>query len=388
LRQRLGELRIRYVRTGMAQTSFARDYLKALNQYYGVRANVFIDYGTSTSLDTRPIQGLLNYLRDQVGADKIASFEGPNEFSSTKYTSNNTDWVSDIRSYQSYLYRAVKAMPAFSALPVLAPTVWRRLESDYKALGDLNTTTDLGNLHYYNAARKPSRYPRQIVYNGTLYDSPLDMAIRNAQITTPGAKIQVTETGYNIRTTLPKSKSYVSEKTSAKYTLRLISEFFFRRAQVARTYVFSLLDEDSTKQYGLVRGDMSRRPSFFAIKNAIALLADPGVAFSLGTLTYYLTGDMTDVRTTLLQKRDGRYYLLIWLDAASYNQTTLTDVDFNRSLTLDLRARKFSEAKVYLPTGLSLSDPNRGVLPVQTINAPGLVSLGVKDQLMIVEMIP
>jgi hypothetical protein len=388
LRQRIGELRIRYVRTAMARTSFARDYLKALNQEYGVRANVLVDYGTSTSLDTRPVQGLLNYLRDQVGAEKIASFEGPNEYSSTKYTWNNTDWAAELRLYQSYLYRAVKAMPEFRALPVLAPTIWQRLESDYKTLGDLSTTTDFGSLHYYTAGRKPSRYFRQSVYNGTSYDSPVDMAIQNAQITTPGTKIQVTETGYNIRTTLPKSKFYVSEKTSAKYTLRLISEFFIRRAQVARCYIFSLLDEDSTKRYGLLRGDLSRRPSFFAIKNAIALLSDPGSAFPLGTLTYYLAGDMTDVRTTLLQKRNGRYYLLIWLDAASYNQTTLTDVDSTRSLTLDLRARKFSQAKVYMPTGLGLSDPNRGVMPVQTINAPGLVSLGVKDQLMIVEMIP
>jgi hypothetical protein len=272
-------------------------------------------------------------------------------------------------------------------MPVLAPTIWRRLESDYRALGDLNTTTDSGNLHYYTGGRKPSRYGRQSLYQGTTYESSVDMAIQNAQITTPGTKIQVTETGYDIRTTLPKSRFYVSERTSAKYTLRLISEFFLRRSKVSRTYLFSLIDESGHK-LGLLRPDMSRRPSFFAIKNAITLLSDPGPAFSPGTLTYYLTGDTTNIRTALLQKRSGRFYLLIWLDAASYNQTTLTDSDFVRLLTLDLRSRHFSQAKIYRPTGLGLLDPNRGALPVQTINAPGLVSLNVPDQLMIVEMIP
>jgi hypothetical protein len=388
LKQRLGELRIRSVRTSMAQTSFARDYLKALYGSYGIRANVLMDFRTSGGLlTTRPIQATLNFLRDQVGPEKIISFEGPNEYSETKYD-GNTGWVSQTKSFQSYLYTAVKAMPAFRALPVIGPTIWRETEADHKALGDLNPTTDQGNLHYYPAGLKPSRYLRLVTYPGTAYESPMDMAITYAQINTPATKVQVTETGYNIRTTLPKSKFYVSEKTSAKFTMRLISEYFLRRAKVSKFYLFSLLDENSTKQYGLLRGDMSRRPTYFALKNTIALLSDPGAAFSLGTLTYYLTGDMTDIRTTLLQKRNGRYYLLVWLDAASYNQSTLTDVDFTRSLTLDLRARRFSQANVYLPTGLGLSDPNRGVFPVQTINAPGLVSLGVKDQLMIVEMIP
>jgi hypothetical protein len=170
--------------------------------------------------------------------------------------------------------------------------------------------------------------------------------------------------------------------------LRLLSEFFLRRSTVARTFLFSLLDEDSTKQYGLLRNDMSRRPSFYAIKNTIALLSDPGGAFTLHSLTYFLTGNLTDIHTVVLQKRNGHFYMLIWLDESSYNQSTLQDLDFVRPLTLDLRSQGFSQAKLYLPTGLGLSNPDQGVVPVQTINAPGLVSLNVPDQLMIVEIVP
>jgi hypothetical protein len=214
------------------------------------------------------------------------------------------------------------------------------------------------------------------------------MAIQNAQITTPGTRIQITETGYNIDNPTPQSKFYVSERTSAKYTLRLISEFFLRRGRVDKVYLFSLLDADPAKQYGLLRPNLSRRPSFYAVKNAIALLADRGGPFPLGTLTYSLTGDKTEIRSVVLQKRNGRFYMLIWLDAASYNQTTLKDADFVRSLTLDISSKKFGQAKIYRPTALGLADPNRGVLPVQTVNSPGTITLKVPDQLMIVEMIP
>jgi hypothetical protein len=80
--------------------------------------------------------------------------------------------------------------------------------------------------------------------------------------------------------------------------------------------------------------------------------------------------------------------MLIWLDAVSYHPTTLHEADFGRLLKLDISSRKFSQAKIYRPTGLGLADPNRGVLPVQTVNSPGVLSLNVPDQLMIVEMIP
>jgi hypothetical protein len=80
--------------------------------------------------------------------------------------------------------------------------------------------------------------------------------------------------------------------------------------------------------------------------------------------------------------------MLIWLDAASYNRETLKDADFVRPLTLDISSERFSQAKIYYPTALDLPDPNDGVLPVQTLNAPGRIALKVPDQLTIVEMIP
>jgi hypothetical protein len=330
---------------------------------------------------------MLNYLASQVGAAKVVSFEGPNEYSETKYH-GNTDWAAEIRAFQRYLYTTVKSHPAFRTHPVVGPTIWRRLETDYRLLGDLNAYTDYGNLHYYNAGRKPTVYPRQVFYNGPSFESPVDMAIQNAQITTPGTKILVTETGFNIKETLPRSRFYVPARTSAKYTLRHIAELFRRRGAVAKTYLFSLIDEDTSKQYGLLRRDLSRRPSFYALKNAISILADRGPPAPLRTLTYNLIGDKTDVRTIVLQKRDGRFYLLIWLDAISYNQSTLAEVNPSRSLTLDVSGHGFGQMRVYHPTALGMTDPNRGALPVQTVSSPRQVRLTVPDHVMILELVP
>jgi hypothetical protein len=386
LRQRMGELGIRYVRTAMAQTAFARDSLNFLYANYGIRANVLLQpRKPDGTLDTAPVKPLLAFLRDQVGAEKIVSFEGPNEYSETKYQ-GNAYWASQIRSFQAYLYTAVKSTPPFNPLPVLGPTIWRELESDHKQLGDLNSTTDRGTLHYYTAGLKPSRYLRKIIYNGTASESPIDMAITDAQINAPGTKIQVTELGYNLRP--PVSRFYVTERTAAKYTLRLIAEFFLRRSRVDKIYLFSLLDADLTKKYGLLRPDLSRRPSFYAIKNAITLLADPGGPFVPDTLTYTLTGDKTDIRSVLLQKRDGRFYLLIWLDAVSYHPITLAETDFVRSLSLDISSMSFRKAKIYHPTALGRTDPNQGVRRIQVVDWPGVISLGIPDELAIVEMIP
>src|SRR4029453_17667143 len=128
------------------QTTFARDNLNFLYANYGVRANVLLEEPRKPdgTLNTAIVKPMLSYLRDQVGAEKIISFEGPNEYSATKYTMGNAYWASQIRSFQAYLYTAVKSIPAFKAVPVIGPSIWQRIVSDSQQLGDLNYSTDLG----------------------------------------------------------------------------------------------------------------------------------------------------------------------------------------------------------------------------------------------------
>ena len=52
--------------------------------------------------------------------------------------------------------------------------------------------------------------------------------------------------------------------------------------------------------------------------------------FARGRLDYRLTGDLTNLQHTLLQKRDGRFYLGLSLEVPS------TDALQTRSVTLNL----------------------------------------------------
>jgi hypothetical protein len=123
----------------------------------------------------------------------------------------------------------------------------------------------------------------------------------------------------------------VSEVVNGKYIPRLLLEYFNRGA--SRSYLYELVDEGTPSSnrensFGLVRNNGTPKPAFTALKNLLALLADPGPGFVPGRLSYTLSGDLTAVHTTLLQKRNGTFYLALWLEVPS------TDALQTRSLTL------------------------------------------------------
>ena len=64
---------------------------------------------------------------------------------------------------------------------------------------------------------------------------------------------------------------------------------------------------------GLIRYDRSAKPGFVATKNLIALLSDRGNRFAPGVLNYSLSGNTSNVSRVLMQKRDGSYYLALWV---------------------------------------------------------------------------
>ncbi len=71
--------------------------------------------------------------------------------------------------------------------------------------------------------------------------------------------------------------------------------------------------------FGLLRNDGSEKPAYKALKNLLNLLKDPGSSFTPGSLDYVLGGDTENVRHTLLQKADGKFYLILWQEVSGYN---------------------------------------------------------------------
>jgi hypothetical protein len=59
--------------------------------------------------------------------------------------------------------------------------------------------------------------------------------------------------------------------------------------------------------------------AYNAVKNMLGLLSDPGPAFQAGGLNFKPSGNLTNVQHLLLEKRDGTFYLAIWVEQPGYD---------------------------------------------------------------------
>jgi hypothetical protein len=77
----------------------------------------------------------------------------------------------------------------------------------------------------------------------------------------------------------------------------------------------------------LLRNDGSRKPAFEGARNLIALVDDRAAApFATRALQVRVTGDTVGVHRLLLQKADGRRYLVLWRNVLSYDKVAHQDI--------------------------------------------------------------
>ena len=111
------------------------------------------------------------------------------------------------------------------------------------------------------------------------------------------------------------------------------------------------------------------------MKNFIALLADEGPAFEPGGLGMKLSGETTNVQHLLLQKRDGRFYLAIWVELPSYDVNTkkaLTVASQSVTLTLNQPMRVVTHS---FDASGALQTSALGTGTAQTISVSDLVTV-------------
>lgn len=377
----IAEIGLRYVRTTVTNAvGIAR--VRAMHAKHGTRFNLRID---SRALDAGSDQPLrpaaidtLVALAKEVGPEAILSFEGPNEYNAQGQKHGNNAWPDELRTFARLMFERIKADPEIADKPVIAPSIWRRRVQDFQAVGDIGAFVDRACLHNYNASRPPSH--------------ELDERIANARILAPGAPVWVTEYGYNSAVGRRGVHFPITEYSQAKYLPRYAAEFFLR-PEVERVFNFQIIDEWPSaempdKAWGLLRNDFSRRPSFHAMKNAIALLDDGDGDFTPGRLDYRLSGDMRDVRSFLVQKKNGVFYLVLWQEVESYDRFAQKDLHPSpRPVTVTFAAPP-AGVRTYLPTGLDRSDPETARSPVASFAAPTSIELLVPDHLLIVEITP
>jgi hypothetical protein len=194
-----------------------------------------------------------------------------------------------------------------------------------------------------------------------------------------------TETGYDTAIHVTSGQPAVSEAAEAKYLPRLLLEAFGRG--VRRSFIYEFADEhpepamhDAEQHFGLIRADGTPKPAFTAVSNMIRLLQDPGPAFAPGALGMRLSGDVSGLRHALFAKRDGRLYLILWVNGRSYDQDAQADaVVPSQRVTLVLD-RPVSGAALYRPA--------RSAGPLRVFGRVRTLTLDVPDEPLVVELTP
>jgi hypothetical protein len=317
LKAKLGEAGIRYVRDGTFRATFVR--ANDLYTSLGIKTNMLTGRRKSgpppSILDPTKIDEELNEIKTLALAATV-SLESPNEYDLSH--GSDTDWIGTIRNYSSIVYTKAKADEMLKHLPVIGPSL-TSFEA-YDAVNNLDPCIDYVNLHMYQANRWPGTDGWAV--NGsrsiTWY---LDYLASHQSPS--GKRVQSTEAGYHTHI----QNNGVSEEAEGKYTARMFAEFF--RRGVYRTYKYELVNQIQTNAehvFGLLRMDLSEKPSFRAVKNLITILSDKGPNFESGTLNYVLNGSTNNSRQILFQKRNGDFYLMVWLEVPSWDVNTTIDL--------------------------------------------------------------
>jgi hypothetical protein len=190
---------------------------------------------------------------------------------------------------------------------------------------------DYGNCHPYPGGR----FPETPGWGANGYGSVEHGRDRLAlAVAGSGKPFVATEAGYN-NAVSAKAKAAAghhgcSEAAAAAYEPRLFLHYL--NLGVARSFHYELYDQranpdDVEANFGWVRNDGSRKPSYVTMRNLISILSDPGPPFEPGRLAFTLAGATNGVMSCLLKKRDGTWFLALWLARSLWDIRTYSDVD-------------------------------------------------------------
>ncbi len=229
----------------------------------------------------------------------VEAVEDPNEFDQYGGVAS---WPGPLASYDSALYRMMKADPGLRSLPVVGPSFAGPTAP--QTLGDQAKWMDIANIHPYTGGQSPT--PQHT-----------DSELLRAAVTGPGKPVWATEAGFHNAMNAPSSaQPPVSENAGAIYTLRTLLEHF--KSGITRTYLYEMVDEtadpaetNSEEHFGLLRSDFTPKPAYTALKNLLWLIGDGAPAGGVRPIDLTLPG-AGGVRDLVLQNSAGTYAVVLW----------------------------------------------------------------------------
>jgi len=354
----LQSLGVRHIRDGLTATSWAGFYSEhnQLGQL-GIKSVFITDVGqTASLLESYPAQMSLCF----------EGYEAPNEYDNRGIAA----WAAPLKAQLALNKTAIGSMA--TAYPIYGPSLVS--SGSFATLGNVAQYFNYGNLHNYPGGNNPGTTgwggadAEGNGYGGLAWQMDL------LNLTSPDLPVVTTETGYY--NTVTKGGNGVPEAISAVYLPRLLLTQW--AAGIERTYLYELVSEGG-QDYGLFRADWSAKPGFYAVSNLLNMLSDPGTTYTPAPLPMGLTGGDSNLRHMLFGKRDGSYYLAVWLEESSYNLNTLTATTVAPETVT-----------VQLPIGATVTDnvwDNTGNVTASTTTVAGPMTLTVTDKLQIVKIV-
>jgi hypothetical protein len=320
-KDRLTEIGIRHLRGALRLASKRRDDVIQLNQQLGIKYMLLVNNHPKNYAAMTPAEAHDAVLN--IGTNLLEGIEGTNEPEYHDPDSGKTvrrahsdtrnAQANSARLHQQELYQAINSDPQTRNVKVFSPSISAGAVGKMDvAIGNIDSIIDGVNIHPY--PRSPQRgrgiYGEPEDPNGTL------LRAFNA-IDAMGSYSEPvigTETGYPTQPINPPFPN--PDETKAIYMPRL--HLFLFNHGLWRAYSYAFIDastggSDKEDNFGYLRSDGTPKTSFYAMKNLITLLKDPGVRFFPAPLNYTLSGNTANMQEVLLQKRDGSYYLALWL---------------------------------------------------------------------------
>ncbi len=305
----------------------------------------------------------------------VAAIEGPNELNNFPVAYQGLTGAAAGLAVQRDLYARVHGMPELKAVPVYDATGF-----DPKSVETRAASADFANQHVYpQNGEQPlwnangDKWMLAAIHLGQRFQLPL----------------VITEFGYF---SLPQAGWYmlgVDEDTQAKGILNGYMDA--ASAGVKRLYVYELLDQkpdpahkNDEMHYGLFRNDNSPKPVAYAIRNLTSILnaniTRRASAAASNTLAYTLSDMPQSANSLLLQKKDGRFVLVLW------NETLIWDRATGKPLTSP-------PARVGLDFGetakrVELYDPLASAEPRKIHRDVRQLTVEVPDHVILLEVIP
>ncbi|HOK55942.1 MAG TPA: Ig-like domain-containing protein [bacterium] len=128
-------------------------------------------------------------------------------------------------------------------------------------------------------------------------------------------------------------------------------------------------DETGNQTFGFYRPDYSPRKAAHYLHNLTSILKDEGKEFIPGGMGYEIEGQNEYVHDLLLQKSDGRFYLIIWNERFGSKKEDEVVVKLSK---------RYKEIKIY--------DVVKGIEPVEKLKETDTIKLKLKNSPLIVEI--